>query len=541
MAAYVAAADRYFRELKQPRLLFAKPYVPLRDAAYNVARLGFLLHHLGHQPHHTVLDFGAGMCWLTSVLLHSGCRVVALDVSETALSLGAEAIQLANHPSAVQEVQLLTYDGFSIPLGDGTVDRVACYDALHHVPNKRTVLSELHRVLRRGGRACFVEPGPGHASSPETLHEAREWGVLEDEVDAAALCAMALEVGFTSCYVVPLPPLTDNRLDPDGFQRLREGSRQRVLDWTGNDALIVLSKLPDGVTDSRSPGTLAAEIEILQCPDSVTPGAVFSADLHVTNRGDTLWLALRPNTSEGPLDYEAAFLTTSASSSRNTDASVATYRRFIEQHGLSGEVTIGAQLWPLGDGGAIDIDYGRGFLSEDIWPGQSATVTVRMRAPADGGPYKVRFDGVAENVTWFADGGAAGQHMYVRLAGVPVPSDSRHPGLLRAVIRVIERPTNRVLRLSIENTGDTIWLAKPIRGGGWVRFGAQLVDGHGVVLDRDWRRVDLPRDVLPGETVSLLLDVSDAPAEARAIRCDLVNELRSWFEDQGSQTLTCAI
>ena len=96
MAGYIAAADRYFRELEEPRRLFAKPFVPLQTAGYNVARLGYLLHHLGHHPVHTVLDFGAGMCWLTIVLLQSGCRVIALDVSEAALALGAEAM-MHNH------------------------------------------------------------------------------------------------------------------------------------------------------------------------------------------------------------------------------------------------------------------------------------------------------------------------------------------------------------------------------------------------------------------------------------------------------------
>jgi hypothetical protein len=70
-----------------------------------------------------------------------------------------------------------------------------------------------------------------------------------------------------------------------------------------------------------------------------------------------------------------------------------------------------------------------------------------------------------------------------------------------------------------------------------VRLGIQLLDERGEVLDRDWRRVDLPTDVRPGESLRVETDLSDAKALARSVKLDLVNELRSWFEDCGSQPL----
>lgn len=538
MAAYIDAADRYFRELEEPQRLFGKPFVPLEHAGYNVARLGYLLHHLDHHRPHTVLDFGAGMCWLTAVLLRTGGRVIALDVSATALALGAEAVQRANLPPEAQKVRFLTYDGFRIPLEDGSIDRVACFDALHHVPNKGTVLRELFRVLRHGGRACFVEPGPGHAVSAEAAEEARAWGVLEDEVDAPALCAMAEQVGFASSYVVPLPTLADHNLSAAAFEQLRHGARHDVLSWTGNDALIVLDKLADGPRDSRSPGALAAAIEVLSCPDVVSPGAVFSVALRITNIGDTLWLALPPTVSEARLDYARAFLDQPDAGDRaNTDASVALYRRYIEQHEFEGRVAVGAQLCALA-GGVIDIDHARGFFDADVRPGSSAQVTMQLRAPRDGGLYRLRFDLVAEYLTWFADRGSSPAHRYVTVGGASAEPDSRGPGRLAAAIRLVDRPAEGVLVLSLENTGDAIWLAHPLADGGWVRLGVQAMGSLGAVIDRDWRRVDLPRDVRPGDVVSVRLDLRAAPPEVTAVRLDLVSELRSWFADQGSPTLT---
>lgn len=543
MAAYIEAADRYFRELRNPRDLFAKPFVPLENAGYNVARLGYLLHHLDHQRQHTVVDFGAGMCWLTAILLRTGCRVIALDVSRTALALGAEAVREANLPADGQQVEFRVYDGFRIPIADGTVDRVACFDALHHVPNKQTVLRELHRILRNGGIACFVEPGPGHAASTEARQEAETWGVLEDEVDATALCALAEQVGFASSYVVPLPPLSDNNLEPRRFQQIRESDRTGALSWAGNDALVVLTKLSASGRDSRLPGTLASTIAVVACPEAMASGELFSVELRITNTGDTVWLALKAaGVGSVPLDYTAAFLTRSDPSRPGpTDGSVAVYRRYIEDHALQGTVSVGAQLWPVTADDVAHIDFGRGFLDHDIVPGESALVTIQMRAPAAAGTYRLTFDGVAEYLTWFGDRGSPVVHRYVTVGSAGAVLDSRSARGLRVEITLVEQPRPGVLVVSLHNSGEAVWLAHPIDGGGWVRVGLQTLAADGRLLDRDWRRAELPRDILPGESATLRLDLRDAPPEARAIRIDLVSELRCWFEDLESRPLTFAL
>jgi SAM-dependent methyltransferase len=532
MRAYIEAADRYFRELEHPTRLFAKPYVPLAHAGYNVVRLGYLLHHLQITPAHTVLDFGAGMGWLTIALLKTGCRVVALDVSQAALDLAALAIREAGMPDGTSPAALLTYDGFRFPLPDGSVDRVACYDALHHVPNKRTVLREMFRVLRDGGRACFVEPGPGHSGSPDAVHDTDAWGVLEDEIDAAAFCAMAAETGFADSYAVPLPMPDDNRLAADAYARARLGPRERALDWSGNDALIVLAKA--GAPDSRSPRALAASLDVLACPDVVEPGTVVEAQVRVSNTGDTRWIAL-PH--EG-LDYDRAFLAKAIARHGYANVEpVGAYRAFIEERHLQGTVTLGASLWHSDDGHLLDRDYARGFLPHDVDPGESAQVTVRMRAPMTPGRYCVTFDPVDEYVAWFSPHGDRTAAVYLIVGREPVGPDSRAQGVLQARIRAAERPRGGRVVLSIENTGDTVWLHRPLVGGGWVQVGVQQCDVHGIVVDREWRRLRLPRDVPPGGSVTVRLDVDDV-ASTPIVHVDLVCELRTWFAETGSEPLT---
>lgn len=531
MARWIAAADRYFLELAAPERLFAKPWVPVDKAGYNVARLGYLLHHLRARPGHTVLDFGAGMGWLSIVFLRAGCHAVALDVSPAALALAARAIEAAALPPDTPSARLVPYDGFRFPLDDASVDRVACYDALHHVPNKRTVLAEMHRVLRDGGRACFVEPGPGHAASGEALTDVDEWGVLEDEVDAAAFCAMAREAGFAHAAVVPLPVPGDNVLDPERFREVWTAP-SRAVTWTGNDALVVLEK--GGWPDSRIPQRLAAGIEVVSGDDAVAPGADIRVRLRVVNTGDTRWLAMPSEIDGTVLDYAAAFLARPSAQSQAIDQPpLGVYRRFIEGHALQGHVTVGAQLWRVGGRDALERDYGRGFLPRDLAPGEFADVDVRLRAPVASGLYRVTFDGVDEYVTWFSTPPQAPAAAYLRV-GVDVIPDSRAPGRLRAAWTVVAQRGDAVI-VAVRNDGDTAWLASPLPAGGWVRLGAQRLDAAGGVAERDWRRVPLPHDVLPGETVQFTVDgLGEA---AHGVRLDLVSELRTWFEDAGSLPL----
>ncbi|MGQ0732138.1 MAG: class I SAM-dependent methyltransferase [Acidobacteriota bacterium] len=541
MRAFIEGAEQYFRDLDRPQVLFDKPYYPAKTAGYNVARLGYLLAHLKHGPRHTVLDFGAGMGWLSIVLARSGCRVIALDVSPTATRLAEEAVRDANLPASQPRPTFLTYDGFRFPLDDNSVDRVACYDALHHVPNKKTVLGEIFRVLRPGGRACFVEPGPGHSASDEAVHDSDRWGVLEDEIDAGVLSAMASDAGFVTANIVPLLDPSENCMDPSRFREVCLGGRESVLGWKGNDALLVFVK--GGVADSRAPDELKAAIELLEMETLAAPRAAITARLRVTNTGNTRWLALPPATAGAALDYAAAFLDKHIVSGefRNLEP-VGRYRRWVEGQALEGRVTLGAQLWDLRFNAVIDHDYARGFLSRDLDPGQHDEISVRMRAPAGAGLYGVKFDLVDEYVTWFGSDGSPVELEYLNVMGDTTVADSRIPGRLDAHLRVLEHSGKGSLVVAIENRGDTVWLRGPMRRGGHVQLGVQRLDAAGTVAQRDWLRVPLPRTVAPGESARLRVDLeSSGRPTPPAVRLDLLCEMRYWFSEHGCVPLDVSL
>lgn len=53
---------------------------------------------------------------------------------------------------------LLASDALRLPFADASFDAVICSEVLEHIPDYRQVLSEIHRVLKPGGRLCASVP-----------------------------------------------------------------------------------------------------------------------------------------------------------------------------------------------------------------------------------------------------------------------------------------------------------------------------------------------------------------------------------------------
>ena len=94
-------------------------------------------------PDLTVLDLAAGTGKLTRPLAASGARVIAVEpVAEMRAALPAS-------------VEALDGTAESIPLDNGSVDLVTVAQAFHWFDGN-AALSEIHRVLRPGGRLALV-------------------------------------------------------------------------------------------------------------------------------------------------------------------------------------------------------------------------------------------------------------------------------------------------------------------------------------------------------------------------------------------------
>src|SRR5579863_6516599 len=84
------SADEYFARLDTWDVLLAKPFYSVHEAADLLTSFGALLNSLELSHGLTVLDFGVGSGWTSWMLSQLGCRVIASDISPSALAITAE-------------------------------------------------------------------------------------------------------------------------------------------------------------------------------------------------------------------------------------------------------------------------------------------------------------------------------------------------------------------------------------------------------------------------------------------------------------------
>ena len=125
---------------------------PPADTPY---QLEFAYHLLGDVSGKTVLDYGCG-AGENSVLIasHGAEKVIGIDISPELVELGER--RLALHGFA-ENAELKVGSAHELPLEDESVDVVFGMAILHHL-DLQIASAEVFRVLKKGGRAIFLEP-----------------------------------------------------------------------------------------------------------------------------------------------------------------------------------------------------------------------------------------------------------------------------------------------------------------------------------------------------------------------------------------------
>jgi SAM-dependent methyltransferase len=364
-----AAAEAYFASLTNWDHQLSKPFSQPHEAPALLMDMSVLLQGLHLTAGATVLDFGAGTGWFARFLTQLGCRVILLDVSETALKKARELYQrqpiIGDRPAP----EFLLFDGRKIPLPNASVDRVLSFHAFHHAPRPIEILEELGRILKPGGIAGFAEPGPRHSRTPVSQFEMRNYRVVENDVDVHAIWRAARAFGFRDLELAVFhgPPY---RVSLDDFEDFLAGGKS-TAPWVTSTRVFLrnartffLTRAGAERADSRRAEGLQCHIHVKETGKAVAAGSSIEIDALVTNTGQSVWLP-RP-AGQGGVGC-GAHLYDEAGTLLEFDAAVA----------------------PIGD------------PPREIAPGETAAVRITL-PPQVEGRYVVELDCVAAQVSWFA-------------------------------------------------------------------------------------------------------------------------------------------
>ena len=131
----------------------------VRDAdfaayARRVSTVAGMAEFLGPLEGRDVLELGCGLGELSTVLARSGARLTALDLSPGSIRV---ARRRAEQHGVADQIRFVVAPGERLPFPDECFDVAVGKAVLHHL-DASLAAPELHRVLRRGGRAAFAEP-----------------------------------------------------------------------------------------------------------------------------------------------------------------------------------------------------------------------------------------------------------------------------------------------------------------------------------------------------------------------------------------------
>lgn len=107
---------------------------------------------LALKPGETVLDLGCGegRHAITAYMLEK-VHSVGIDLSMKDLKTTRERFGEFEVDDDERTLNISVANGAHLPFADGHFDKVICSEVLEHIPDYRSVLTEIHRVLKVGG------------------------------------------------------------------------------------------------------------------------------------------------------------------------------------------------------------------------------------------------------------------------------------------------------------------------------------------------------------------------------------------------------
>ncbi|HLP61781.1 MAG TPA: methyltransferase domain-containing protein [Candidatus Deferrimicrobium sp.] len=159
---------------------FTSPFNPGNPqyTMHLIRRLGNVLPLLELKQGDVVLDMGAGYAWTTEWLMKMGMVPIGIDICRTYLDIGVQRMgQMRQSP------YLVIGDIEHLPIHNNRLNAVLCYDAFHHIPDRKKAMAHFARALVDRGNIVLAEPGGAHEFAKVSQDVMDKYGILEKGMD----------------------------------------------------------------------------------------------------------------------------------------------------------------------------------------------------------------------------------------------------------------------------------------------------------------------------------------------------------------------
>ena len=136
----------------------AADYNNSNDGKFVTPMYASLLKEIHKSQTGRILDVGCGNGNLFSFLSNEQYELFGIDFSENMI---AEAKK-----SFSEKASFFVADAEELPFADNTIDIITCNASFHHYVHPNTVLAEMKRVLKDGGKLLIGDPYPPFVIRP---------------------------------------------------------------------------------------------------------------------------------------------------------------------------------------------------------------------------------------------------------------------------------------------------------------------------------------------------------------------------------------
>jgi len=186
-----------------------------------------------------ILDVGCGNARDIIVFGSSGAESIGIDLSTGMIKEGRKDIAKIG----LEKIDLIVGNATNLPFKEETFDKISCSETIEHIPNYEDAITEMNRVLKRGGKLVITTPN-WHSlyglsrkifTKPFKLlfcflrfilrkeasggHPYDEWKTQKEVVEILEKCGMEIERRIGVCFIPCIPFQVVYRL-PVGIKKV---------------------------------------------------------------------------------------------------------------------------------------------------------------------------------------------------------------------------------------------------------------------------------------------------------------------------------